>query len=67
MLFCEGLNEKNNHKALVFSAYKESCNNKPMYGYMSPNLRLSPTYAKYSVKYRVFTITMLLRDPYTRN
>ena len=34
--------------------YKESCDNKPMYGYMLPNLSPSPNYTKY----RVFTITM---------
>ena len=36
----------------VVSLYKESCNNKPMYGYMLPNLSPSPNL------YKVFTITM---------
>ena len=27
---------------VVVSPYKESCNNKPMYGYMLPNLSPSP-------------------------
>ena len=31
---------------LVVSSYKESCNNKPMYGYMLPNLSPSPNLYK---------------------
>ena len=30
----------------VVSSYKESCNNKPMYGYMLPNLSPSPNLYK---------------------
>ena len=33
------------HKEVV-SSYEESCNNKPMYGYMLPNLSPSPNLYK---------------------
>ena len=33
-------------KVNVVSSYKESCNNKPMYGYILPNLSPSPNLYK---------------------
>ena len=40
-------------KISVVSSYKEPCNNKPMYGYMLPNLSPSPNLYKVQSVYNV--------------